>query len=141
MKLLRVLEAITATLAMLAGLVALGILLFAPSYTGETCQSSSDSPAVTCTTSSTTLLEINGAGVLVALAIFALLLLGIGITGVWHSRRNAPGVQVALWVLTASLTAFTLLAILSIGTFLLPSVVLALVACMCSLGRRQPALA
>lgn len=77
----------------------------------------------------------------VPLSFFAILLLGVGIFGVWHSRTNEPGARATLWVFAVTLAAFTFLAILSIGPLLLPSAVLALLACVFSLGRRQPALA
>jgi len=139
MKTLRALEAVSAALASLTGLAVLTWMLIVPSYSGETFQSSSTDPAINCTPTSITLLEINGAGVVISLAIFALLLLGVGVAGIWHSRTNAPSAQAALWIFAASLTAFALLAILSIGPFLLPSVVLALVACALSVGYRRPA--
>jgi hypothetical protein len=141
MKVLRVLEAISAVLASLAALAALVLLLFFPSYTGETCQASDPGGPVNCTTYTATLLEVNGLNALFPLSFFALLFLGVGIFGVWHSRTNEPSARATLWVFAVSLAAFSLLAILSIGSLFLPSVALALIACVFSLGRRQPALA
>jgi hypothetical protein len=141
MKILRALEAGSAVLAGLVGLAALTLLLFTPSYAGETCQASDPGGPASCTPYTATLLDVNGLDALLPLAIFALLPLGIGISGVRHSRTGAPGARTTLWVITASLTAFSLLAILSIGSLFLPSVALALIACALSLGHRRPALA
>jgi hypothetical protein len=141
MRVLRWLEGLSAALASLVGLAALVSLLFTPSYAGEICQASDPGGPASCTTHTATLLEVNGLDALLPLAIFALLPLGIGISGVWHSRTDAPGARATLWVVTASLTAFSLLAILSIGSLFLPSVALALTACVISLGHRRPVLA
>jgi len=141
MKVLRVLEATSSILASLLGVAPIVLLLFISSYTGETCTAAAPGEPASCTTSTATLLEVNGAGALLPLAIFFLLPLAVGIAGVWHSRTNAPGARVALWVVAATLTAFSCLAILSIGSLFLPSVALSLLACVFSLGRRQPVLA
>ncbi len=56
-------------------------------------------------------------------------------------EASSTAARATLWVFAVSLAAFSLLAILSIGSLFLPSVALALIACIFSLGRRQPALA
>jgi hypothetical protein len=71
------------------------------------------------------------------LSIVALVLLGIGIGAILHSRTGSTVWRVLLMIATAYLLVFTVLGMFSIGTYLLPSVVLALVTVVLSFTARS----
>ncbi len=60
----------------------------------------------------------------------------------WHSLTGQRGAQWIVWGSTIALLIFTLLAILTIGVFLLPAAAFALIASLCALAwpriRNQP---
>jgi len=140
LRVLRLIEATSGILAALAGGAALAFLLFAPTYSTEGCHTTDGAPPI-CVTRTATLLEVNGAAAVVDLSIVALLLLGVALAAVWHSGTGLPVPRIALWLFAAALAVFAILALLSIGVLLLPSVALALVACFASLGRGRAAAA
>lgn len=133
MRALRWIEAISGILAGIAGGAAITYLIIGPSYSQENCHITSPGEPPICVTGTATLLQVNGATAIVDLTIVAAMMLGIAIPAVWHSRTGQRGAQGVLWVATAALTFFTILAILSIGALLLPSAALALVASLCAL--------
>ena len=104
-------------LAYSTALIAAGFLV--PMYSG----SSSSSDGVTEETSDT-LVGVNGVNVLIVLAIPLLITIAVGIALRWGTSARRMGLA---WTLTGGFAAFTLLAMMSIGVFLLP-VVAALVA-------------
>jgi hypothetical protein len=110
-----------------AGLVIAAV--FVPAY-----QSSRVSTSGAVTDASATLVGVNGWG--------ALLVAGAPLAAaivIWYAlwrRRGRQGAGVLAWVVTALLACFNLLAMLSIGVFLIP-VTLALVVA-CSTHGRQP---
>jgi hypothetical protein len=73
----------------------------------------------------------------VNLSIIACLLLGIASTAILHSWRGFRRARLALWLLTSVLMVYTFLSILSIGTLLLPSVALALLASLAAIGSQS----
>ena len=82
-------------------------------------------------------LEVTGATGIVNLSIIACLLLGIASTAILHSWRGFRRARLALWLLTSVLMVYTFLSILSIGTLLLPSVALALLASLAAIGSQS----
>jgi hypothetical protein len=59
--------------------------------------------------------------------------------GAWeHSRTGLSGWLVVLWISTVALLAFNVLGLASVGIFLLPATLLALIACLvATLSRRR----
>lgn len=133
MRVLRWIEAVSGILAGVAGGSAILYLLTVPTYRGEGCYVSSPGQPPICVTGTKTFLQVNGATAVTILSIVGVLLLGVAIPAVWHSLTGKRGAQWLLWVSTAAFMFFTLLAILSIGAFLLPSAALALAASICAL--------
>ena len=85
---------------------------------------------------SATLVAENGLAVVMVLAIPLLLTLAVG-TALWQSRRR--GAVPIAWTLTGLLALFNLLAMLSIGVFILPVTIALVVACAKSRQRSEPA--
>lgn len=133
MRVLRWIEALSGILAGVPGGAAISYLLLAPTYNSENCHIATPGEPPICVTSTATLPQVNGITAIVDLSIVAALLLGLAVPAVWHSRTGRHGAQWTLWGSTAALASFTLLAILSIGALLLPSVALAIVASLCAL--------
>lgn len=133
MRVLRWIEAISGILASVAGGAAITFLLIPPSYSGASCYIANPGERPICVTRTETLLQVNGATAIVDLSIVAAVLLCLAIAAVWHSRTGQRGAQWVLWGSAVILTLFTFLAILSIGSLLLPSVAFALVASLCAL--------
>ena len=112
-------------------LVAAAIVL--PAYGTATKPASVDSSAgsttTTATTGAATLVGVNGSGVLIIVSIplAVSLLVALALAG----RRRRVG-----WVLTALLGFFNLLAMLSIGIFILPTTLALVVACAGTERRR-----
>jgi hypothetical protein len=80
-----------------------------------------------------TLVGVNGLGVVVVLAVPLLVTLAAG-SALWSSRRGAVAFA---WTLTGLLAGFTLLAMLSIGVFILPITAALFVACAVHRPRSQ----
>ena len=133
MRVLRWVEAVSGIFASVAGGAAILYLLIVPTYSGEGCTVATPGEPPICVTRTATLLQINGVTAIVDLSIVAILLLGIVISAVWHSRTGRRGAQWLLWGSTAAIVVFTLLAMFSIGLWLLPSAALALAASICAL--------
>lgn len=133
MRVLRWIEALSALLASVAGGVAIFYLLTAPVYSGAGCHVTNSGEPPVCVTSTATLFQVNGVTAIVDLGIVAVLLLGIAISAVWHSRTGRRSAQGILWSSTVALIVFTFLAIFSIGSLLLPGAALSLVSSLCAL--------
>jgi hypothetical protein len=95
-----------------------------------------------CQTGTANLLQVGIQPItIVALGILLLGLIGVAASAVVHSRTGGSGWwRIVLWVSTAVIVILTLLAGLSIGLFLLPSTLFALLASAFSLGGRRAAL-
>jgi hypothetical protein len=125
-------EAISGLAAGAFGLGTLGAVLFAPMGTQSGCSSISSSDGVTQTDCSTTSMSIAQAQGLVtllpAIFLFAAPLIGIAVFAFLHSRVSSRGRGnlVLLWISVALLCMAMVLAILSIGIFFAPTVLLAL---------------
>jgi hypothetical protein len=89
-----------------------------------------------CTTSTETLLQVNGTTAVIDLGIAMFLVVGVGIAAVWHSRTGQRGAREVLWILTIVLAASVIPWGFSIGGVFLASAVFALAACAFSLSRR-----
>ena len=79
-------------------------------------------------------------GALVALGILVLGLIAVAVSAMLHSRTGGGGWRIVLWVASMFLVIMTFLTGFSIGLFLLPSTLLALLASAFSLGARRAAL-
>ena len=101
-----------------AGLVAAGFVV--PFYSGVSVSS-----AGYVVTGSATLVDENGLGVIVVLALPLLVTLLVAVA---LSMRARPAAALA-WTLVALLAIFTLLAMMSIGLFILPVTIALVVAC------------
>ena len=134
MRLLRWIEALSGVLASIAGGAAIVYLLSVPTYAGESCRVDSSGEPPICVTSTATLVQINGSAAVVDLGIIAVLLAGIVGGAVWHSATGHRGARGILWGCAGVLTLFALLALLTIGRYLLPGVALAVVASLCALA-------
>lgn len=108
------------------GLVVAGFL--APMSESITVSSSG-----AATQGSSTLVGVNGLGVVVVLAVPLLVTLAVG-SALWSARRRAAAF---VWTLTGLLAGFTLLAMLSIGVFILPITAALFVACAVHRPRSQ----
>ena len=117
-----------------------GLLLFVaaatvPVYDSETATATSDGSATGEVTSGTaTAVEVNGWGVAIAFG-FPLLVALVVSVALWF--RDHPAALPIAWTLTAVLGMLNLLAMLSIGIFVLPVTVALVVAC--SSARRATA--
>jgi hypothetical protein len=126
------LEAISGVATGALGLGTLGAVLFAPLGTQSGCSSISSSDGVTqteCSTTSMSIVQAQGLETLLpAIILFAAPLIGIAVFALLHSRvqGRGRGSLVLLWISVALLCVATVLAILSIGIFFAPTVLLAL---------------
>jgi len=112
------------------GLLVLGVALVAPLGTMSGCTTSLAPDGVTrtvCSTTHVSIAQIQGlVNLLPAIILFAAPLIGIAVFAVRHSVGR--GSLVPLWISVAVLCVAMVLAILSIGIFFAPSVLLALLA-------------
>jgi hypothetical protein len=111
--------------------------LVIPTYSGGASSAASDG-AVQGWNTTATLVQANGAGVLVPVSIPAVLAL----ISWWilHRRCTRGGSDTAAWVIVGLLGGFALLGALSIGMFILPAVVMLALGARLTpdAGRSQP---
>ncbi len=137
---IRKLEAACGLVAALVGFLGLAYALFGPVYRFE---SSSGQNGTTNQSSSGTgnMLQVGiPPSALIVLCILLLGLIGVAVSAVVHSRTGGSGWRIVLWVSTAVIVILTFLTGFSIGVFLLPSTLFALLASALSLGARRAAL-
>lgn len=144
MKALRIFEAISAVLASLLGMVPVAVLLlFVAVLRGrrQVCQPIHPGGPINCTyIPGPTTLETQGLSVALPILACAVIVAGIGIAGVWHSRKSGAGAWTLLWIFAAALALITFTNLNGgMGSYLLPSVVCAALACVFSFGNRRPA--
>ena len=140
---IRTLEAACGLVAALVGCLFLAFTLFGPTYSFGSCSGYGNdaSNMSSCQTGTANLLQVGIApSALVALCILLLGLIGVAVSAVVHSRTGGSGWRIVLWVATAVIVSLTLLTGLSIGLFLLPSTLFALLASAFALGARRAAL-
>ncbi|WP_069804522.1 hypothetical protein [Thermogemmatispora onikobensis] len=135
MRTLQRIEGLSGAFASLLGLAGLLVVIFAPLGTyGRTSTivvtpGSGPGTAGPTTTRSVSLVATGiSATAAYFLAFIALVILGIGISAIVHSQTHSNAWRAILWLTTALLLAGVVVAILSVGPFLLPSLLLALVA-------------
>lgn len=97
-------------------------------------KSTTESSSATVTHGSATLVEENGPGVLLIIAVPLLVTLTVG-NALWR-RRARGGAGPMAWTSTGLLAGFNLVAMLSIGPFILP--VTASLAVACALHHARP---
>jgi hypothetical protein len=85
---------------------------------------SSDDSGSSAGAGSDTLVGVNGTGALVAAALPLLVALACGVLLHLRCSRGSAAAHVAAWVLVGLLGAFAVLALLSIGIFVVPAVAL-----------------
>jgi hypothetical protein len=127
-------ELLSGLAACLLGLLTLGIVLFAPlgSFASTTCSSDGR-----CTESQgTESLARSGIQPItwLFLALLVACLIIVALSAAVHSRRRTAGRRVLLWIATALIFVFVILASPSIGLFLAPTWLLALGAACLSLS-------
>jgi len=127
-------SAIALTFALVWSTLLLGAALVLPAYSTSSQSASLDTTTGSTTTStvtngSATLVGVNGPGVLIVVGIPLVVTLLVG--AALAARRRRIG-----WVLTSVLGFFTLLAMLSIGIFILPTSLALVVACAGTERRR-----
>ncbi|MFZ5846547.1 MAG: hypothetical protein ACOYX5_04095 [Actinomycetota bacterium] len=106
------------------GLVVAGFKV--PVYQSESVPSSGE-----LTQSAEAMAAVNGPGILVVLAVPALITLLLGSALLLRAR---PGALPVAWALTALLAVFNLLGMLTIGIFVVPVTAALVVACVLSSG-------
>ena len=112
-----------------------GVALIVAGFVAPAYQSDGLSSSGEVTHSADTLVGVNGRGVVFVLAVPLVATLLVGCALWLHSRRGA---LLIAWTVTGLLAAFTLLALLSIGLFVLPVTAALIVACAASRPRRPP---
>ena len=143
MRNLRRFEAACGLVAALVGCLVLAFTLFGPVYSFQSCSGNSTDASTmsSCQTGTANLLQVGIQPItLVALCILLLGLIGVAVSAVVHSRTGGSGWRIVLWVSTVVIVILTSLTIWSIGLFLLPSTLFALLASALSLGARRSAL-
>ena len=140
---IRKLEAACGVGAALVGCLVLAFTLFGPTYSFQSCSgySNDSSNMNSCQTGTANLLQVGIQPItIVALSILSLGLIGIAVSAVVHSRTGGSGWRIVLWVSTAAIVILTFLTGFSIGLFLLPGTLFALLASALALGARRAAL-
>jgi hypothetical protein len=108
-----------------AGFLIVG--LFVPTYSST---SSSTSGGVTeHLSSSSTMVAVNGVRVLGVLALPLVAVMLVWMSLKWQRRHYRLGAGVLAWIVVALLGALSLLALLSIGIFIVPLAVILAIAC------------
>ena len=125
-------EAACGLVAALFGFLGLAYALFGPVYRFESSSGQSGTA---------NLLQVGiQPSALIVLCILLLGLIGVAVSAVVHSRTGGSGWRIVLWVSTAVIVILTFLTLPSIGVFLLPGTLFALLASAFSLGARRAAL-
>jgi len=139
----------TATLVALAAVWSVGLVVAGttvPAYASSTATiTSTSTPGSVLRThqvevahsTTATLLQVNGPGVLVLLALPLVAVTIVAGLLVWRRARGRPGAGAPAWTVTALLGAFSLVGILTIGPFVIPVPVLLAAACGRT-GSRSP---
>ena len=129
---IRTLEAACGLGAGLIGCLGLAYAVFGPVYRFESSSGESGTQNI---------VQVGiPSGALVALGILVLGLIAVVVSAIVHSRTGGSGWRIVLWVASMFLVIMTFLTGFSIGLFLLPSTLLALLASAFSLGARRAAL-
>ncbi len=125
-------EQVSLAVALAWGLLLVVAAMVAPVYSTQT--SAGSGPAVT---GSATLVQVNGWPVLLVCAVPLACALLVG--ALLRRRAGKPGAGPVACTVTAVLAGFNLLAMLSIGVFVLPVTAALIIACVSHRAERQPA--
>lgn len=117
----------TRTLLAIAAVWSVGLVIAAAVAPAYSSSSASSSGAVTHT--SATLVQENGLRVLVPVSLPLVAVGAVTFSLRRRRKQEKPGAGALAWTVVALLGAFTILAMLSIGVFILPAVVVLAVAC------------
>ena len=129
---IRTAEAVCGLGGGLIGCLALAYAVFGPIYRFESSSGASGTA---------NMVQVGiASSALLALSILVLALIGVATSAVVHSRTGGSGWRIMLWIATMFLLIMTFLTGFSIGLFLLPGTLLALLASAFSLGARRAAL-
>ncbi len=131
-----IVNAVVARLGRVASLALLfaalyGAALIVGGFLAPVYESTSGSSSGEATHGTDTLVGVNGLGVVIVLGLPLLMTLAVG-CALWQGPRR--GAIPVAWTLTGLLAVFNLLAMLSIGVFVVPVTVALIVAC----GTRRP---
>lgn len=140
MRISRRLELVSGLASGVIGLLIVGYVLFGPFYSTETGACPTGSAGTTCasTSGSASLLQRGIDPItLLYLSILSLVLLGIGASAILYSRSGRFLWQTCLWASTGLLMVGAFIGLASIGLFLLPSILLAVFACVFSSRNRH----
>jgi cytochrome bd-type quinol oxidase subunit 2 len=118
------------------GLLLVVAALVAPVYSTQTSAGSGDRLS-TAVPGSATLVQVNGWRVLLVCAVPLACAALVGVL-LWR-RAGKPGAGPVAWTVTAVLAGLNLLAMLSIGVFVLPVTAALVIACISHRAERQPA--
>ncbi len=123
----------------ISGLVAcvLGLLVLAIQFFGSIVAYQSSSTNGTSVSGTTSYAHIAG-GVAPIYLLFGLPLLGIALGASFHATRNMLTARIVLWASTIMLVLLAGLALLSIGPWLFPSVILAVIASSIATANHRP---
>jgi hypothetical protein len=126
------LEAACGLVATLVGCLGLAYALFGRVYRFESSSGQSGTA---------NLLQVGiPPSALIALYILLLGLIGVAVSAAVHSRTGSSRWRIVLWISTTVIVILTFLTLPSIGVFLLPGTLFALLASALSLGARRTAL-
>jgi hypothetical protein len=128
-------EVLSGLAACLVGLLALGVVLFAPLASYASSTTTPDGSTWTFVRRTESLVQSGiQSETWFYLAILVVCLMMVAVSAALHSRSGKGFWRVPLWVATMLILAFVILASPSIGLFLAPAGLLALVAACLSLG-------
>ena len=105
--------------------------LVAPAYQSSTTYSrgTADGPITGEVTSTRTLVEVNGAGVLLVVAVPLAGVAAVSLSLLSRRRRRRAGAGPLAWTVVGLLGALAFVALMSVGIFMLPAVALLGLAC------------
>jgi hypothetical protein len=114
-----------------------GFLVLAFQFFGPVVAYQSSSTNGITESGTTSYAQVAG-GVAPIFLLFALPLLGIALGAIFHAALNIRAAQLLLWIATLLLILLAGLALLSIGPWLLPGVLLAIIASSLATTHRRP---
>jgi len=117
---------------LVAAIWCIGLIVAAatlPAYSSTTTTAGGAGSSEVSTTSTETLLEVNGVGVLVVVGLPLVAVGAVATMLALRRRRRRSGAGPVAWTAVGLLAALAILGIMSIGVFIMPAVVLLAIAC------------